>query len=234
MKYFIIAMAAVFLFSACGRSVRGNGHIITQKREVGSFDGVKASAGINVEITIGDESAVEVEADDNVMALINTRVVNNVLQIGYVDNTHLRNAHVTVKVSAASLNSISAVSSANVVVNGILKSSNTIKVKASSSAGIALEVDAPRIETEVSSSARIDIKGRTLLHKCEASSSGDILAAELLAEKAEAECSSSGTIKLHCSMALKARASSSGSITYRGNPADPDITKNSSGEVDKE
>lgn len=234
MKYSLTILVLAFILTSCGRSVRGNGHLITQKREVGSFDGVKSSAGINVEITVDDSQGLEVEADDNIMALVSTKVVNNILLVCYIDNTNVRNAQVTVRISARELSSLRASSSSDIVVNGILKSDKTIKIHANSSGSVTLEVDAPAVETEASSSGEIDIRGRTQFHKSEASSSGDVLASELLAERADANASSSGEINLHCSIDLSAKASSSGDINYRGNPTSPKIKTSSAGSVERD
>jgi len=70
--------------------------------------------------------------------------------------------------------SIRASASADVMAENILTGSGRLTFKASSSASIKAEVNAPEIETEANSSATIILTGKTKTHKAEASSSADI------------------------------------------------------------
>ena len=137
-----------------------------------------------------------------------------------------------VYVTATSLSNLKASASAEVVVTDIITSDNKLTFRASSSASIKAEVNAPEIETDASSSATINLSGKTKTYKAEASSSGDIKSFDLLSENTTANVSSSASIQVHASVNLNAKASSSGSIAYKG---DANVNKSisSSGSVDK-
>ena len=173
-----------------------------------------------MEVKIGDIASVIVEADDNIIKYIETRVSGNTLKIRTEGLHNYSDVHMKVYVTVPSLSSISASASADVVVNNILTSISRLTFKASSSASIKAEVNAPEIETEANSSATITLSGKTKSHKTQASSSADIKTFDLLSENTTA------------SVSLNAHASSSGSIDYKGAAA---VTKSesSSGSVDK-
>ena len=127
---------------------------------------------------------------------------------------------------------ISVLSSADVVAENILTSTDKIVFKASRSASIKAEVNAPEIVTDANSSASITPSGKTRGHKTEASSSAEIKAFRLLSENATANVSSSANIEVHASVSLNAHASSSGNIEYKG-AATVTKSENSSGSVEK-
>jgi hypothetical protein len=70
------------LFAACGPS--GSGNLVTEDREVGSFDSIEVSNGISLRLTIDPaaEPAVAVTYDDNIIDRIQTEVDGPTLRIG--------------------------------------------------------------------------------------------------------------------------------------------------------
>lgn len=231
-KLLIFAISSIALFS-CGPAINGSGKITTEKRNTGNFTGVSTSSSIDVDVKIGNTYEVLVEADDNVIQYVSTEVVDGVLKVRYKENISLRNADVTVHVTAPTLEKLIASSSGSIVVEGVLSNVQKIDFKATSSAEIEAAVDAPNIGADANSSGTINLKGRTQTFKAEVSSSGQIEAYELLSENTIGQASSSGTANVHASVKLNGQASSSGIIRYRGGAA---VTKaeSSAGSVEKE
>jgi hypothetical protein len=231
MKYFFFLLFAIFTLTACDQTT-GSGNIVTETRKTGSFDAISVGGSFEVEVKMGDALSVTVEADDNIMKYIETRVSGNKLKISTEGLHSYSNVHMKVYVTVPTLTSISAAASAEVVANNILTSSSKLMFKASSSSSIKAEVNAPEIETDASSSATITLTGKTQTHKTEASSSAEIKTFGLLSENTTAHASSSANIEVHASVNLDAKASSSGSIDYKGAAA---VTKaeSSSGSVEK-
>ena len=231
MKQFLFLFFTVIILTSC-RFTTGSGNIVSETRNPGSFDAISVGGSFDVEVKIGDIASVIVEADDNIIKYIETRVSGNTLKIRTEGLHNYSDVHMKVYVTVPSLSSISASASADVVVNNILTSISRLTFKASSSASIKAEVNAPEIETEANSSATITLSGKTKSHKTQASSSADIKTFGLLSENTTANVSSSASIEVHASVSLNAHASSSGSIDYKGAAA---VTKSesSSGSVDK-
>jgi hypothetical protein len=231
MKHFLILLFAVITITSC-RFTTGSGNIVSETRNPGSFDAISVGGSFDVEVKIGDVASVTVEADDNIIKYIETRVSGNTLKIRTEGLHNYSDVHMKVYVTVPSLSSISASASADVVANNILTSSSRLTFKASSSASIKAEVNAPEIETEANSSATITLSGKTKSHKTQASSSADINTFNLLSENTIANVSSSANIQVHASVSLNAKASSSGSIEYKGAAA-VSKSESSSGSVDK-
>lgn len=231
MKNLLILLFSVFTLVSCDHR-SGSGNIITEDRSTGSFDAISVGGSFDVEVKTGDATSVTVEADDNIMKYIETKVSGNTLKINTEGMHSYSNVHMKVYITVPSLQRITASASAEVECENVLKSNGLITFKASSSASIKAEVDAPEIETEANSSGSVTVSGKTKSHKTQASSSGNIHAFDLLSENADAGASSSGDIELHASVSLNARASSSGSVEYRG-AATVTKSESSSGSVEK-
>jgi len=74
---FIFAASAILLYSCEGiwpDCLDGNGVVTTETRDVSSFTGVQSNGDFEVYIYPGEETGVLVEADENLMDLIITRV----------------------------------------------------------------------------------------------------------------------------------------------------------------
>jgi Putative auto-transporter adhesin, head GIN domain len=231
MKHFLVLLFTIFTLTACDQTT-GSGHIVTETRKVGNFDAISVGGSFEVEVKMGDAISVRVEADDNIMKYIETRVSGNTLKIETEDLHNYSDVHMKIFITVPSLSRISASGSAEVIADNILTSSSKLTFKASGSSSIRAEVNASEIETDASSSASISLSGKTKTHKTEASSSADIKTFDLLSENTTANVSSSASIEVHASVSLNARASSSGSIDYKG-AAVVNKSESSSGTVEK-
>ena len=232
MKQFLILLLTVFTLVSCDQTT-GSGNIVTETREAGSFDAISVGGSFEVEVKIGAVTSVKVEADDNIIKYIETKVSGNILKISTEDLHNYSDVHMKVYVTAPAITNIKASASADVIAESILTGSDRLAFKVSSSASIKAEVDAPEIETEASSSATITLTGKTKTHKTKASSSAEIKTFGLLSENTSAHASSSADIEVHASVTLNAKASSSASVRYRG-AATVTKSESSSGTVSQE
>ena len=231
MKQVLFFLSAAVLLISCDYTT-GSGNIISEKRNVESFSGISVSNSIDVEVKMGSVATVEVEADDNIIEHIVTKVSGGVLKIGIEELHSISNAHIKVFITNPVLKSVNASSSAEVKVLDVIKDDGKLSFHASNSADIEAEVEAPEIEADASSSGSVMLSGRTKNYKAQASSSGDIKSAGLLSENTDVSANSSGSADVHASVSLTAKATSSGSVDYHGAAAVKQ-TVNSSGSVEK-
>jgi hypothetical protein len=214
LKKLIVTLTVVTLFiSACSalplnlNIVKGSGNVIRETREVSGFTGIDLTGSANVDVTFGEPDAVVVEAEDNIMPLIETKVENNQLVIGLKPNTNISTkipilVHVTMKsLEAVSLSGSGSVTSS--ILNG-----DTIKLDMFGSGDINL--------SGTVKSAIITLGG-----------SGTITCNQLKASSVKVDMSGSGNARVYASSSLEAVVSGSGSIRYSGNPAQ--ISKNVTG-----
>jgi hypothetical protein len=232
MKYISI-IAIIFLATACNNGRRGSGNIITEKRNVSAFTKVSAATSIDVDVQQGTETSVIVEADDNLIKYVETKIEDGILKIRLKNISIWNDATIKVHVVAPKYDGFSASSSAEIVSKNTITSTSKIKLDASSSANINIEIDAPSVEVEASSSADITAAGRTKEVTVDANSSSKVELEKLQAEIVNAEASSSADVSIFASVKIIAKANSSGDITYTGGATDVNKSESSSGTISK-
>ena len=232
MKNLLVLVALCGIWTSCDHKT-GSGNLVTQTRSVGSFDALSVGGGFEVEIKAGSPSKVVIEADDNIIEDIEARVDDGKLKISLNDGLSLNDAHMKVFITSDDINHISSSASAEVVALDELKSDKTIILKASSGSKITADINSPAADADASSGSDIIVKGKTRTFKAESSSGATIKASDLLSENTTAQVSSGASARVHASVALNAKASSGGNITYRG--AATAVKKESSGgSIEKE
>jgi hypothetical protein len=229
-KMLLVGLLAVSLVSCTSTS--GSGDIITSNRNTGDFTRLSAAGGFEVEVKTGSACKVVVEADDNLIEDVETRVEGGTLKIRMRDRLNVRNAHLKVFVTAPMLSDIQSSASADINVIGSLSADRTMVVKASSGSSIHADLDAPGVDADASSGAELDLTGRTRDLQAQASSGATINADELLSESTVAETSSGASVDVHASVKLNAKASSGGTVKYRG-PASVVKKESSGGSIEK-
>ena len=103
----MIATLACSTISINVNSVTGSGNVISEARNVSGFDSVALEGSGRVTISVGEGESVTVEADDNIVPLIETRVENYTLIISTRNNTNIttRNA-IRINIAMNSLKAI--------------------------------------------------------------------------------------------------------------------------------
>ena len=212
--------------------IRGNGNVISEDRTINSdFEVIKVQQGINIYLTQGNSTDINVEADENIMDLLLTEVKNNELKVYFDKNVYrakARNVYLTV-------NSISKIKTSS---GASVKSENTLQVNSlvldsSSGSSIKIYVNAEEITSSTSSGADIDIYGKTHTLSANASSGSSIDADKLEAVDAYAKASSGANINVNVKSKLTAKASSGGDIDYEGNPTSINKDTSSGGSVSR-
>ena len=77
----LMAISACSVISVDLNAVKGSGTLASEVRQVAEFTEVELAGSADVEVTVGGEQKVVVEADDNILPLVETNVVNGRLVI---------------------------------------------------------------------------------------------------------------------------------------------------------
>jgi len=79
-------------------TIQGSGDVMTEERGVSGFDRLSLVGAGDVMITQGDEEALTVEADDNLIPYIMSEVQNGKLVLGFTDAAKRRNVRPSKKI----------------------------------------------------------------------------------------------------------------------------------------
>jgi hypothetical protein len=223
MKKFLVVVllaAGIFIFPSCEKVV-GEGPLVTQTRSVGNFSGVSSEMSGKVNFAIAPEYKVEITAQQNILDVLNTNVVNGVLHIDFKDNVRVRqHEDLLINITAPYADYFRLSGSGNMNVQGDI-TANNLKVTLSGSGDIAVQraVIADKIDADISGSGNINIaNGSTVNEDVDISGSGKVEMPGVNAESAVTHTSGSGDVKLAVSKNLDAHITGSGSVYYHGNP----------------
>ncbi len=214
---------AAFL-SSCqffgGERVSGNGKVVTEDRQVGAFEDIRVSGGIDVQVKQDPSQRVSISTDENLMPLLEVYVSDNILHIREKKGYNLDPSNeLIVYINAPSFNEIEISGSGNLTSSNRISINNPLEISISGSANIDMEVDAPSINTEVSGSGTVKLRGSAKDTKISLSGSGDIRCYELASENVELDVSGSADAEVSASTSLDVSVSGAGSVNYRGNPS---------------
>lgn len=234
-KFVLVALTAL-LFASCNfsdnlKSIKGSGHITTERRTVADdFKSVEVSNSIDVIIEQADKTEITVEADDNLQKYITTRVKNGVLIVAcnYNSFIDIHSKKVTIKMPV--IEELQASSASSIRSVNTIKGEN-ISLRSSSAATINIQIESENITSRSSSGSTISIEGLALTLEAIASSGSTINAKKLLANEVTAKSSSGSSIHIHPIVSLNAKASSGSSITYNNVPHSIEKKSSSGGSI---
>lgn len=216
----LLGAAVLFIFPSCEKVV-GEGPLVTQTRSVGNFTGVSSEMSGTVNFAIAPEYKVEITAQQNILDVLNTNVVNAVLHIDFKNNVRVKqHEDLLINITAPYADYFRLSGSGNMNVQGDVVANN-LKVTISGSGNITLEnaAIADKIDADVSGSGNISIaNGSAVNEDVDISGSGKVEMAGVDAKNAITHTSGSGDVKLALSTNLDAHISGSGSVFYHGNP----------------
>lgn len=239
MKTKHLQLVGIFAFltlilSSCwflGPSIKGDGNVTEETRQVGEFDQIDVSRGMNVYITQGSPTKVVVIADNNLHELIETKVEGSVLKV-YVNENIRWAKEKKVMVTVEKLTGVRTSSGANAWSQNQITSEN-LELKASSGANLTMEVNATSLTADCSSGANIKLSGSAKEADLETSSGANLKGEELKADNCKMKASSGGNVSATVNERLEAKASSGGNVVYYGEPKSTDVNTSSGGNIHK-
>lgn len=229
----IFAFLSIIL-SSCwfmGPSVKGNGNVTEEVRQVGEFDQIHVSRGMNVYVTQGSPAKVIVIADNNLHEVIETKVEGGILKV-YVNENIRWAKEKKVMVTVEKLTGLETSSGSNAWSQNQIMSEN-LEMKATSGANITMDVNTKYLKAECSSGANIKISGLAKEAELETSSGANLKGEELKAENCKMKASSGGNVSSIVNGRLEAHASSGGNVVYFGEPTETDVNTSSGGNIHK-
>ena len=212
-------------------SIRGDGRVVSQTRDVQEFSGIKVGSGIDVFLTQGETQSVIVEADENLQEWIRTEVNGSVLHIYTDKNIRLAKTK-KVSIICKTIDKIE-VSSAGDVTGLSPFKTDKLDIDMSSAGDLKFEVEANEIAISISSAGNVNLKGKTQTLKADLSSAGDLNAYDLEAKVGDVSVSSAGSAKVFVTEEASFHSSSAGDIDYKGEPRIKEIQTSSAGSVNK-
>lgn len=233
---FLIATGAILLLaSGCvinlQDTIRGDGKVVTQTRDVHEFSGIRVGSGIDVFVTQGETQNVEVVADENLQEWIRTEVEGSVLHI-FVEKSIRMAESKRVNITCKTIDRLDISSAAEV--NGLSRfNTDKLDIDLSSAGKLKFEVEAGEISLSASSAAKGYLQGKAQKITADLSSAGEMDGFDLETKVCDISVSSAGRARTWVTDEASFQASSGGNINYKGEPKIRNINTSSGGSVNK-
>ncbi|MDW5550070.1 head GIN domain-containing protein [Methanosarcina sp.] len=226
----ILLLAAVVAESGCVEygCERGSGNVEIITRSIEPFHSLDSRIPGNVFIEQGD-SSLKIEAEDNILPLLETNVENGVLVIRAKERICPQK---TIKIYAGmeEVRSLSLSGSGDITGTMPISSEN-LDLTITGSGDIELETNTSSLKSLISGSGDILLKGNASSHEIDIGGSGNIDALELRTEVTRVSIRGSGNANVYADRKLDTNISGSGNVFYEGNPEEFNMQVSGSGEV---
>ncbi|MCL5985535.1 MAG: DUF2807 domain-containing protein [Actinobacteria bacterium] len=218
----VIGLVGVVLLTSAScvflpRVLRGSGNVITEERDVKDFNKAALTGVGNLIIEQGDGESLTIEAEDNILPKIVTRVKNGELSIGFVGGpTPLPTEDIKFYLKVKDLSRI-ALSGTGVITSSKFETDN-LEFDLSGAGEVNFKVSVDTIKTIVSGFGTIILAGDTGKQEVRVSGAGSYLAKDLVSKECDITISGAGSATVNVSEKLNVVISGAGSVNYIGNP----------------
>jgi hypothetical protein len=204
-------------------AVTGSGTVATQARQVSDFQAIRLSGSFQVKVRQTGREAVEVKADDNLLALVETVVEadgsGRTLHLRWKRGENVRSRNdVVVTVEVARLSAVASVGASDITIDGLKTPSLALSLSGSGDARVNdLSTDA--LDLSISGSGDVRATGRAAKLKVGVAGSGEVQTTGLMADEVAVSIAGSGDVAVHADRTLDVSIAGSGDVVYAGDAA---------------
>ncbi|MBI4787139.1 MAG: DUF2807 domain-containing protein [Chloroflexi bacterium] len=217
----LLAGCQIYIPDVATRIITGSGQVRTEERAVSGFRAVSLSGAGLVTITQGDAESLTVEADDNLLPLIETLVQDGTLIIRVKREdwryTLVPTRPIKFDLHVKELAALEVSGAADVQANKL--KSDRFNLTISGAGNIKLDqLDAQELATTIGGAGNVEVAGSVVTQVANLSGLGNYRAAKLNSQNAQITVSGAGSATIRASETLHVSISGAGSVNYYGNP----------------
>lgn len=216
---FILSLLVVALMPSC-RKVSGSGPVVSETRNISGFREVKSDFSGDVYVTQGSTYNVRIEAQQNIIDVIETVLNDGILTLRGKSNTIIKpDTRIKIYITMPNIDGLVVSGSGDMMLqNDVATSDLYMKVSGSGSITVP-KLTAGSVDANITGSGEIDIwDGTVTSETIDISGSGSMDFSGLKANTGDIRISGSGDARVYVTSSLKVRISGSGSVYYRGTP----------------
>jgi hypothetical protein len=218
----VLGIVALLVFNvvAPGWNVQGSGKVIQEERQVANFNKISFAGTGNLIIVQTSTESLRIEAEDNIVPRISTRVDDQTLIIEYraawptfwFNPTKPINIYVNVK----DIQKIEG-SGATTIKSDSIKT-DKLEITGSGMTKAELSIEVGQLVSEISGAGDFIISGKADNQDSTISGAGKYEAKQLLSKDAKVEISGAGQATVDAQDKLDVEVSGAGQVFYIGNP----------------
>jgi hypothetical protein len=190
------ALTIALVLSGCIHGVNGSGNRKTEKRDLAAFAAIETSGAFEVEVNCQKPASLEIEADDNLLPLVQTEVRDGVLHVSTTKG-YSSSGGIVLRITVPDLASIKSTGAGKFNVAGVKND--------------AFEIRSTGAATVVAS-------GQSKSLKISSTGAGTIDAHNLRASDADVSVTGAANVDVYATDELDVTVSGAGRVSYNGNP----------------
>jgi hypothetical protein len=233
-----LCLNAFFLLIFCAASVQaqmsrvqGSGKVVRKDIPVGGFTKLRNQSSANLYLVdAGKTSVATIEADDNIIPLIEIITEGDVLIVKNKDKVSFNTKNnINVYLPVKTLTELQNNGSGNLRTEKTLEAP-AFKFTDNGSGNSTVSLKTKDLQLSGNGSGNVTLSGQAESFTLTLRGSGNLNAGKFSVETAQVKLSGSGNVQIKCTNALNVQLTGSGNVTYAGSPS---LTKSitGSGEV---
>ncbi|MBV8252475.1 MAG: DUF2807 domain-containing protein [Chitinophaga sp.] len=222
----ISAIVLLSSFKAWNERIIGSGNVKSEKRTAGKFNQISAGGVFKIELTQGATESIKLEAEDNILPLIETEVSSGGLEIRMKKGYSISpNKDIKVYVTLPELKRLSISGASKLNATNSFKG-DRLNIDQSGASTITMDLAVSNLDLEISGAALLDLSGKTGGMNIGASGGARVHTADLRAETAKVGASGGADVIVNAAKSLSASLSGGARVKYKGTP---EVQKSTSG-----
>lgn len=225
MKFYTVSLAVILFMSmsltSCYKGVfgiKGKGSTVSEVRSISGFNEIELSIDADVTYIQDTEYSVVIEAQSNILNVLDTDVSGNTLEIEFHKNV-FSHSKIKIEIHSPEIKGLKISGSGEISSNHPIVTS-VMDLKISGSGRINLtSLTAETMSGTISGSGDISIDSGTVTDEVfNISGSGSIYTLEMVSQNSDTKISGSGSAFIHVIEELYVKISGSGNVSYKGQP----------------
>lgn len=208
---------SIMAYSGPAKRIKGSGHVIKETRELSSFSAIDVGGAFEIELVKSNEEKIVIEADDNIMPHIKTRVSGGELDI---DNTEDLNNPTTLKLTIyyKNIDELDISGAAELYSSDVLEADN-LELDFSGASEVTLKLNVQSLEADFSGASKVELEGSINSAELDLSGASVLRAYGLEIKDLELEASGAAVVRVLVLENLSIGASGASSVKYKGSPS---------------
>lgn len=215
---FLALIVSSLIFYACdnNKCIQAEGDIKQEQRNIEDFSKLELSGAFKVLISQDSFSIMKINAPENVISQVKSRVSGKTLKIE-MENNVCDDGIIEITLSSKIWESIRSSGASEIYSTNLINAEN-LDVSLSGASKVNLNLAASRLKTRASGSSEINYSGQCGEHIVDVSGSNQINAFDFIVSDYKIETSGASKININVLKLLDVKSSGASEILYKGSP----------------
>ncbi|MBC3540735.1 head GIN domain-containing protein [Rufibacter sediminis] len=225
---FLLLFALIGLVSQVqAQGVQGNGIIKTEARSVSAFKGLRVSGGFEVVLTQGATPSLKLEAEENILPLIESRVENGILVVKTKNNSIKNAKRLKAYVTVRDLQTLELAGGIKLTSTNAITGS-TLKLDFAGGINATMVVQVKQLEAELAGGTKVTLSGSAPKVRLDLAGATNLKALDLKTDYLSIDAAGASNAEVNVAKELNVDAAGIVNIGYKGSPK---ISHNGMGKV---